>query len=60
MTNLLITALHAHAALLIEVTGTATARQLRTEADKITALGADRGDVEQALFQVSNLVNVTV
>ncbi len=59
MRNLAVTALHAHATLLIELNGTVTHKQLRKEADKLNGLGADRVDVNNALFQVSNLVNVT-
>jgi hypothetical protein len=59
MRNLLTTALHAHATLLIELNGTVTHKQLRKEADKLKALGADRVDVNNAMFQLNNLVNVT-
>jgi hypothetical protein len=59
MRNLAITALHAHATLLIEMHGTVTYKQLRKETEKLEKLGVDHQDVYNALFQVCNLVNVT-
>ena len=57
MIDLAVTALHAHATLLIELNGTVTYKQLRKEADKLEKLGVDHQDVYNALFQVSDLVN---